>query len=106
MDEVIEALDKHVEADDLVDTEAPVRCCHRYLHHRRGQLDYLGAMEKELPIGSGEIESAHRHVIQQRLKRPGAWWRVENAEHMLSLRLNRANLQWSAYWMEEMKQAA
>jgi hypothetical protein len=32
-----------------------------------------------LPIGSGEIESAHRYVAQQRLKRPGAWWRVEAA---------------------------
>ena len=106
VDEVIQVLERHMEADDIVDQEAPIRCCHRYLRHRRGQLDYPRALEKELPIGSGEIESAHRHVIQQRLKRPGVWWRIDNAEHMLSLRLNRANRQWSAYWAKEMKQAA
>ena len=27
-----------------------------------------------VPIGSGEIESAHRYIAQLRLKRPGAWW--------------------------------
>lgn len=47
---------------------------------------------------SGEIESAHRYIVQQRMKRPGAWWRAHNAEHMLALRLNRANRQWDSYW--------
>jgi hypothetical protein len=51
-----------------------------------------------LPIGSGEIESAHRYLVQQRLKRPGAWWRPHNAEYMLALRLNRANRRWQHYW--------
>ncbi|MBN8464503.1 MAG: hypothetical protein J0M01_17085, partial [Dechloromonas sp.] len=35
------------------------------------------------------------------LKRPGAWWRAANAEHMLALRLNRANRQWLAYWARQ-----
>ena len=51
-----------------------------------------------VPIGSREIESAHRYVAQQRLKRPGAWWRVEHAESMLALRINRINGDWDAYW--------
>jgi hypothetical protein len=38
-------------------------------------------------VGSGEIESAHRYIAQQRLKRPGAWWRVDHAEYMLALRI-------------------
>jgi hypothetical protein len=42
---------------------------------------------KDLPIGSGEIESAHRYIAQQRLKRPGAWWRVKHAEYMFELRV-------------------
>jgi hypothetical protein len=29
------------------------------------------------PIGSGEIESTHRYIVQQRLKLPGAWWRTQ-----------------------------
>src|SRR5271157_3468876 len=59
--------------------------------------DYRQALAAGLPIGS-EIESAHRYVAQQRLKRPGAWWRVEHAEHMLALRINRINGDWDAYW--------
>ena len=76
----------------------PVRRCHRYLSHRTQQLNYQHALANELPIGSGEIESAHRYIVQARLKRPGAWWRAANAEHMLALRLNRANRQWHDYW--------
>lgn len=97
-DETLSALQFHLEDADIHDANAPVRCCHRYLTHRRHQLDYQSALAAELPIGSGEIESAHRYVVQQRLKRPGAWWRKENAEYMLALRLNRANRQWRDYW--------
>ena len=46
----------------------------------------------------GPIESAHRYVAQQRLKRPGAWSRVEHAEYMLALRITRINGDWDAYW--------
>src|SRR5271157_1796979 len=45
--------------------------CHRYLSARANQLNYRQALAEGLPIGSGEIESAHRYVAQQRLKRPG-----------------------------------
>ena len=78
---------------------APIRRCHRYLSHRPQQLNYQRALAHELPIGSGEIESAHRYLVQARLKRPGAWWRETNADHMLALRLNRANRQWHHYWI-------
>lgn len=97
-DETLSALQPHLEAANVDDEDAPVRCCHRYLTKRRDQLDYQSTLAHDLPIGSGEIESAHRYVVQQRLKRPGAWWRKQNAEHMLALRLNRANKQWHGYW--------
>jgi hypothetical protein len=105
-DELINDLARHLEEPGVEDSEAPVRQCHRYLDQRRGQLHYQSALARDLPIGSGEIESAHRYIVQQRLKRPGAWWRAQNAEHMLALRLNRANRQWNAYWAAEFKQAA
>jgi hypothetical protein len=62
-----------------------MRQCHRYLSARQDPLDYAQAIERELPIGSGEIESAHRHLVQKRLKLPGVWWTAANAEHMLAL---------------------
>jgi len=99
-DEVLQELQTHLELPTVQDSDAPVRQCHRYLNNRREQLDYKGAIQRDLPIGSGEIESAHRYIVQQRMKRPGAWWRPHNAEHMLALRLNRANRQWISYWQK------
>ena len=89
---------QYCEPPEVDDERAPVRTCHRYLRARAGQLNYRQALADGLPIGSGEIESAHRYVAQQRLKRPGAWWRVDHAEHMLALRINRINGDWNAYW--------
>jgi len=98
IDEVLRALAPHREAPEVSDDQAPVRACHRYLGGRKDQLKYNEALAEGLPIGSGEIESAHRYVAQKRLKLPGAWWRVEHAEHMLALRINRLNGDWEAYW--------
>ena len=97
-DELLQALRAHLEDPNIEDSNAPVRQCHRYLSHRSQQLNYQSALARDLPIGSGEIESAHRYIVQQRLKRPGAWWLAANADHMLALRLNRANRQWDTYW--------
>ena len=96
--QVLHALLPHLEAPGAIDSEAPVRQCHRYLFNRMDQLNYQDALNKNLPIGSGEIESAHRYVVQKRLKLAGAWWEIQNAEHMLALRINRANRKWDGYW--------
>jgi len=95
---VIKNLTASLEADAIENDKAPVRACHRYLSNRTDQLDYKGAIEKGLPIGSGEIESAHRYVIQKRLKLPGAWWKVANVGPMLALRVVSANDDWFKYW--------
>jgi hypothetical protein len=104
--EVIAALEPHLEAPSVTDIDAPVRQCHRYLSKRLHQLDYQHALVNDLPIGSGEIESAHRYVAQKRLKLPGAWWLAANADHMLALRLNRFNKRWNQYWGQDLKLAA
>lgn len=96
--DVFEALQPHIELATIADSDAPVRACYRYLFNRPEQLNYQDAIKRDLPIGSGEIESAHRYVIQQRLKRPGAWWQASSAERMLALRIHRANRLWNAYW--------
>jgi hypothetical protein len=82
-----------------------VRVCQRYLSNHEQYFDYKGALEKGLPIGSGEIEGGHRWVIQKRLKLSGAWWKEENAEKMLVLRVVRANDEWQSYW-DDVRQAA
>lgn len=96
--EVIGVLKPHVEPEHTENRNAPVRRCLRYLNNRPGQFDYPAAQEPGLPVGSGEIESAHRYVIQKRLKIAGAWWTPENARFMLALRVDRADGYWNKYW--------
>lgn len=98
LDAVLAELRPYLEPAPTPDAEASVRACHRYLLNQREHLDYRSALAQNLPIGSGEVESGHRYVIQARLKRAGAWWKEENAEKMLALRVNRANGEWESYW--------
>ena len=100
---VLEALAPFVTVDQDDD---PVTACDRYLRNRLDYLDYQSAIQQGLPIGSGEIESAHRYIIQERLKLPGAGWSPTPVETMLALRLNRANREWEAYWQRAEKEAA
>lgn len=95
---ILTQLQEHLEPEHLPDSEAPVRVAHRYLHNRSDQLDYASALEKGLPIGSGIIESAHKHLIQSRLKKPGSAWLESSAEAITQLRVLRANDQWNNFW--------
>jgi hypothetical protein len=104
--DVLDALRPAVEPADVADEAAPVRACVRYLSNRTGSLDYASALAAELPIGSGEIESAHRYIIQSRLKRAGTWWTADNLANMLALRVLRANREWDAYWTQVNQEAA
>ena len=95
---LIALLEKYAEEEEVADEQAPIRTAHRYFSNRAKQLDYATALEKGLPIGSGLIEGAHRHVLQKRLKLSGAWWKRNNLKHMVALRIVRANKQWDDYW--------
>ena len=46
-------------------------------------------------IGSRAIESAHRTVIQKRMKLSGQRWSKQGAQNMLNLRVMNKNQQWS-----------
>ena len=91
---LLNELQSHLEPAQAADEQAPVRRCYRYLSQRPHQLDYEGALRKNLPIGSGEIESAHRYLVQKRRKLPGSWWAPINAEQMLARRVSRENKEW------------
>ena len=95
---VLATLQPRAEPPEYPDDQAPVRAALRYLENRPHQLDYAYALAHDLPVGSGLIESGHRHVIQARLKKAGAWWTSAHAHAMCQLRTLRANLQWDLYW--------
>lgn len=95
---VIETLAEHLEPLDAPDEEAPVRNGHRYLTNRADCLDYAEAKKLGLPIGSGMIESGHRHVLHSRLKKAGAAWLRHHAHAIAQLRVLKANRQWQTFW--------
>jgi hypothetical protein len=82
--------------------KARVLRLHGYLTRFKSCVDYDDAKRSGLPIGSGEVESAHRTIPQKRMKLPGAWWHPDSVNPMLALRVLRANDWWPDFW----KQAA
>jgi hypothetical protein len=72
-----------------------------YLARFADALDYRQAYEKGFPIGSGEVESAHRYIPQKRLKIAGACWSPRTINPMLALRVLRANGWWQDFWNNE-----
>jgi hypothetical protein len=104
-DRVIEELKKYCEPPSQPEESSPVRRAWRYLQNRRNYLAYDGAIAKGLPLGSGLIESGNKHVLQARMKIPGASWNIRTAENFARARAMRANQQWDQYW-NQLKHAA
>ena len=69
-------------------------------------ISYGSFKEKEYPIGSGEVESAHKSIPQKRLKIPGATWHADSINPMLTLRIVRANDWWEDFWEQREKRLA
>ena len=71
-----------------------------YLERFHEALNYNDFKEKGYPIGSGEIESAHKSIPQKRLKIPGASWHQDSINPMLALRILRADDWWEDFWSD------
>lgn len=69
-----------------------------YLTRFQDAVDYEYYRQQDWPIGSGEVESAHRYIPQERMKIPGACWRADSINPMLALRVVRANGMWDDFW--------
>jgi len=59
---------------------------------------YTDALNKNLPIDSGTVESAGKHIVQQRLKQSGMRWSLPGAQAVLNLRTRHRNGQLEQYW--------
>ena len=69
-----------------------------YIKRFYDALDYDNFKSMGYPIGSGEIESAHKSIPQKRLKIPGASWHADSIDPMLALRVLRADDWWEDFW--------
>lgn len=65
-----------------------------YLKGNLHRMHYTEYREQGLFIGSGAIESAHRTLIQSRMKRSGQRWTNTGANRMLNLRVCSLSQRW------------
>ena len=64
-----------------------------YYRRNKDRMQYHKYLEKGLLIGSGAIESAHKDVLQQRMKLSGQRWTKEGFQQMAQLRVVYKNKQ-------------
>jgi hypothetical protein len=88
-------LAEHREDDEL-------RKAADYLDRNKDAVAYAEYRKRGWGIASSEVESGHRHVVQVRLKIPGAWWHPDNVGNILALRLLKSNEGWwDEYWQKQ-----
>jgi hypothetical protein len=76
----------------------PVDNCARYLLNNREYLKYHDYLKAGLPIATGVIEGACRHLIKDRMDITGARWSLAGAEAVLRLRSLYISGDWDKYW--------
>jgi hypothetical protein len=72
--------------------------CANYLLAKKRLLHYDEYLRRGMPISTGVIEGACRHLICDRLDITGARWSLHGAEAILRLRSLRASGDLDAYW--------
>ena len=76
----------------------PVDECADYLLHYARYLRYHTALSAGLPIASGVVEGACRHLVNDRMNLTGARWSLQGAEAVLRLRALRSSGDFDDYW--------
>ena len=76
----------------------PVDKCARYLLNHTPYLRYDQYLARGLPIATGVIEGACRHLVKDRMEVTGARWSLKGAEAVLKLRALRASHDFEQYW--------
>lgn len=76
----------------------PVDKCATYLLNKSPYLRYDCYLSEGLPIGTGVIEGACRHLVKDRMEITGAKWTLQGAEAVLRLRALRSSKDFDEYW--------
>jgi hypothetical protein len=67
----------------------------RYYQNNKNRMYYKTYKDKGYLIGSGAIESAHRNIVQQRLKLSGQRWSINGAQQVVNLRAFEKSGRWN-----------
>ena len=76
----------------------PLDVCADYLLSYAPYLQYDKALAEGVPIATGVIEGACRHLVEDRMNLTGARWSLAGAEAVLRLRALRASDDFDVYW--------
>jgi len=76
----------------------PIDACLRYFTRNARMMGYPRFLSQGLPIATGVIEGACRHLVQDRLGITGARWGLAGAEAILKLRAIHSSGDWNDYW--------
>lgn len=68
------------------EAEGPVYDALTYIQRNSERMNYADAIAKGFPIGSGIVESTAKSLIEGRMKRPGARWKIRTGDHVLQMR--------------------
>jgi hypothetical protein len=85
-------------------TRAPLDKSANYLLKNRERLRYGEALRQGMPIGTGVVEGACRHLVKQRMECSGARWSLDGAEAVLQLRALHMSGDWEQYWTYHCRQ--
>jgi hypothetical protein len=76
----------------------PVDKCATYLLNHTPYLHYDSYLAQGLPVATGVIEGACRHLVKDRMAVTGARWSLMGAEAVLKLRALRSSQDFEEYW--------
>lgn len=85
---------------ETMEQEAVIESGLSYLSRRQDMIDYPHFRAQAYPIGSGSVESSHKHVVHKRLKGAGMRWAEHHVDPLLALRNLIANDRWDEGWQQ------
>ena len=80
------------------DAADEIRKAQQYFTDQAARMDYPRFVARQLPIGSGVIESANKTLITAREKGAGMRWSRSGAQAVASLRAVHRSGRWDAFW--------
>ena len=80
------------------ENRAAVDAAIEYLRKNSVRIDYPSFLREGMPIATGVIEGACRHLVQDRMGITGARWGLRGAESVLRLRAIQTSGDWAEYW--------
>ena len=98
---ILAAIDRSLRQQDAAMTTERRKTIHlnrEYFRRNTSRMRYGRFRQMRLPIGTGAVEGACKHVVQSRLKRPGTRWSECGLKNMLALKLARINDRWEELW--------